>query len=101
MTNDAINRLRARRERIDAQLSKLSSRERTQARRDDTRRKIIAGGVLLAAVARDATLEKPTGIARWWRDRLREIARPQDRRLFEPLSAAQRPTTEPNGNAAE
>jgi hypothetical protein len=52
-------------------------------RRDDTRRKIIAGALLLDAVDADRTAEKPTGIARWWDAKLLELKRPQDRALFE------------------
>ena len=42
-------KLLAQREKLDAELKALAARERTQKRKDDTRRKIILGGLVMKA----------------------------------------------------
>lgn len=46
--------LEKRKSQIDAQLSDLKAREKTQARKDETRRKIIIGGLVMAQMEKDA-----------------------------------------------
>jgi hypothetical protein len=83
MANERLDNLKRKRAQLNAKISKLSARALAQRRRDDTRRKIIAGALLLDAVDADRAAEKPTGIARWWDAKLIELKRPQDRALFE------------------
>jgi hypothetical protein len=82
MEQSRLTKLKERREQISARISKLAATQHAQHRRDDTRRKIIAGAILLEAVERDRTSEKPSGIARWWDLEAAKLARPLDRRLF-------------------
>ncbi len=82
MADSRLDNLKRKRAQLNAKISKLSARAHAQRRRDDTRRKIIAGALLLEAVEADRGAEKPTGIARWWDVKLGELKRPQDRALF-------------------
>jgi len=91
---DTIERLRQQRDQINARIAKLAAQRQAQDRRDDTRRKIIAGAILLDAVFRDRNSEKPTGIAKWWDAQVLKLSRQHDRRLFgveqQPRSGAER-----------
>ena len=91
MTDSRLENLKRKRAQLNAKISKLSARAQAQRRLDDTRRKIIAGALLLEAVDADRGAEKPTGIARWWDAKLGELKRPQDRALFDLISSAAEP----------
>jgi hypothetical protein len=82
MTDSRLENLKRKRAQLNAKISKLSARAQAQHRREDTRRKIVAGAVLLAAVEDDRKREKPVGIARWWDAQLDQLSREQDRALF-------------------
>lgn len=57
--------LRQKKAKIEADLNRLLAREKETARRDDTRKKIVLGGVVLAAVeAGDVTAEFIAGLVR-------------------------------------
>jgi hypothetical protein len=73
--DERLARLRAARERLAAQASRSE-------RRRDTRRKIVLGGTVLAAVEHEGmpALRSRTELMRWLDDRL---TRPQDRRVFD------------------
>lgn len=45
-----------KRRKIEAQLKALDARDREQRRKDDTRRKIIIGGLVMAEIESDASL---------------------------------------------
>lgn len=94
MEQSRLEKLKERRLHINARISKIATRKTAEQRRFDTRRKIVAGAILLDAVEKARTLPTPSGIARWWYARILEMRREQDRRLFEPET----PTTP---NAAE
>jgi len=47
MSNSRIDKLEQKRAQLDAQLKAARARDRTQKRKDDTRRKIIAGALAL------------------------------------------------------
>lgn len=71
---DKIAALKARQEELAAQLSALTAKAKVEDRKRDTRRKIVIGGAILAA------LETDTGLA----DTLRRVltahvTRPMDR----------------------
>ncbi len=83
MADDRLDTLKKKRDQLNAQIAKLNARKASGQRRLDTRRKIVAGAVLLDAVAADLAAEKPTGIAGWWEQQRAKLARPQDRALFE------------------
>lgn len=91
---DRLELLKQRRAQIDARIAKLGADRRADERRRDTRRKIIAGAILLEAVELDRASGKPNGIARWWDLHVERIARAQDRALFQadtpPLAGAER-----------
>ncbi len=83
MADDRLEILKKRREQLNAQIAKLNARKHTEQRRLDTRRKIVAGALLLEAVSADRVAEKPAGIARWWNAQLQHLKRPQDHKLFD------------------
>ena len=83
MTDDALAALKKKRDQLNARIAKLNARKTTEARRVETRRKIVAGALLLDAVAADRKAEKPVGIARWWDAQLPNLKRSQDRALFD------------------
>lgn len=91
---DPLELLKQRRAQIDARIAKLGALRRADERRRDTRRKIIAGAILLEAVEHDRASAKPSGIAQWWAVHIEKVMRPQDRALFEadtpPLAGAER-----------
>lgn len=91
---DPLELLKQRRAQIDARIAKLGAQRRADERRRDTRRKIIAGAILLDAVEHDRASTKPSGIAQWWAAHVERVMRPQDRALFEadapPLAGAER-----------
>ncbi len=82
MPDDALDALKKKRDQLNARIAKLNARKASETRRIDTRRKIVAGAMLLDAVAADRKAEKPVGIARWWDAQLPHLKRPQDRALF-------------------
>lgn len=79
---DRLKSLVERRDRIAAQIAKLAARRQAKERRDETRRKIVAGAILLEAVFQDRFSERPTGLAKWWDAKVAALSRPQDKRLF-------------------
>jgi hypothetical protein len=48
-----LQKLREKRDHIEAQIRAVSARERTQSRKDDTRKKIIAGALALHHAAKN------------------------------------------------
>jgi hypothetical protein len=102
---ERLEHLREQKNKIEAQIAKLDARRRTEERRRDTRRKILAGALLLDAVHRDRESATPSGIARWWEARVARLTRPQDRALFglddgtpQPQSGAERGEAERSGS---
>jgi hypothetical protein len=85
---ERLKQLKHRQVRIEARRRTLSSR---RSRRDDTRRKIIVGAVVLAKV--DQAL-MPASTLHEWLDAA--LTRPDDRALFalppQPVLAARAPT---------
>ena len=57
MSNSRVEKLKAKKAQIDAQLKAAQARERTQKRKDDTRRKIIAGALALEHAERNPDSE--------------------------------------------
>jgi len=57
MSNSRVEKLKAKKAQIDAQLKAAEARERTQKRKDDTRRKIIAGALALEHAERNPDSE--------------------------------------------
>lgn len=73
-----IEALRQRRAQLDAELSRLEAKARTETRKQDTRRKILIGAVILQEMKdRPEFDEWVTGLLR---DRLKK---PHDRDLFQ------------------
>ena len=72
------DKLLARKAQIDARLQDLAAREQKQKRADDTRRKIIAGALVLEhmTIKADFAAEMVALLNRY-------VTRPQDRALFE------------------
>ena len=71
---ERLKQLKARQQRIDARRRALESR---QARKDELRRKILAGAIVLAQVERDALANAQF---RRWLDEA--LVRKEDRALF-------------------
>src|SRR5260363_420392 len=72
-----LEALEAKRKQLDAQIQALRVREQTQARKDDTRRKVLMGGVMLKRVKLD---EMPEGRLTHLLDKHLDAER--DRKLF-------------------
>jgi septal ring factor EnvC (AmiA/AmiB activator) len=95
---ERLKQLKAKQQKIDARKRALESR---QARQADTRRKFLAGAIVLAQVERDA--DANAQFRRWVDQSLR---REDDRALFDlpPVSreaASERPTSPSDQKAAE
>jgi len=71
---ERVRQLKAKQQRIEARRRSLSSR---RARRDDTRRKILVGAIVLAKVEQGVLAES---VLRGWLDAA--LTRPDDRELF-------------------
>ena len=72
---ERLRQLKAREQAVEARRRTLESRRQ---RKDDTRRKILVGAVVLARVERG---ESPAADLRRWLDQ--SLTREDDRRLFE------------------
>ena len=86
-TTDRLKKLEEQRARINAEIQRVRAREQQQTRKDDTRRKILVGSMLLQLVED----------GEWPEDKLRArldtyLVRTDDRALFElpPLDDANR-----------
>jgi hypothetical protein len=79
--------LQQRLERVQRQIRKLEAGEKDQARRDDARRKIIAGALALEHREKNPDSEFGKHLFKL----LDEYARPEDRRLFEFLPVRDAP----------
>ena len=78
--SDKIAALKAKQEKLAAELSTLSAKAKTEERKRDTRRKILVGGAVLAAIDSD------TGLADMVRLVLdMGITRPDDREMLADL----------------
>lgn len=53
MSNSRLNKLKAKKAQIDAQIKAAEARDRQQKRKDDTRRKIISGALALEHAERN------------------------------------------------
>jgi hypothetical protein len=74
--DDRLNALIQRRERINARIQNLAAKRQSEQRKRDTRKKIIAGAVLLAAA------QTEPGIAQWFAKQVARLPRAEDRALF-------------------
>lgn len=76
---ERLENLRKRRAVLDAELSRLEARERTEKRKQDTRRKILLGAVVMQEME-----AKPDETGKWARELLAErLTKPRDRALFD------------------
>ena len=75
---DRIRQLEEQRARINAEIQRVRSRESQEARKRETRRKILAGAMVLDRVARGDLSEKL-----FKADMDRFLERDQDRALFD------------------
>ncbi len=81
-TPEAIEKAKKRVRQAQARLQDLNARAATIGRKQDTRRKIILGGLLLDAAAKDQRFE---GVLS---ELMKRIARDQDRKVFEDWALA-------------
>lgn len=86
---DKLQKLEAKKAKIVAEIQRIRGREAAQNRKDDTRRKILAGALFLSMVERGEVVNKNVLLAALDKS----LSRPQDRALFNlpPL-----PTETPN-----
>ena len=77
MAETELDRAEKRYAQAKARLLALKNREATKARKLDTRRKIILGGLLLDAAMKDPAWESRLN------DLMNRISRDQDRKAFE------------------
>jgi hypothetical protein len=73
MKDERLEALKARRDRINALIQQNNARARVQARKESTRRKIVAGTIFLERLLGDEPLRK------WFESKL---GTPEERRLF-------------------
>ena len=87
---DRIRKLEEQRARINAEIQRVRGRESQEERKRETRRKILAGAMVLDRVARKELPEKL-----FKADMDRFLERDQDRALFDlpPRSAKEEPST--------
>lgn len=78
MNNQKLKKLEARKAKIAAEIARVRGREAAAARRQDTRRKIIVGAVILGMVERGEGMPKNALFAALDKS----LSRPQDRALF-------------------
>jgi hypothetical protein len=76
-TPEAIEKAKKRVQQAQARLQDLNARAATIGRKQDTRRKIILGGLLLDAAIKDQRFE---GVLS---ELMKRIARDQDRKVFD------------------
>lgn len=77
MTDEKLARLREQRKAIDARIRHLQNKEREKARKEDTRRKILAGAWLL-----DETEKRPDFKEFVYKKLDSFLSKPDDRALF-------------------
>lgn len=77
MARDQLEKLREKKAQIEAKLKQLEARAKEKARKEDTRRKIIAGALALEHAEIDAEFGRKLHsiLARF-------VGRPEDRELF-------------------
>ena len=75
--DDIAARARAADKRVLDQLRPLQAKENAAERRLDTRRKIVVGGLVLAARKADTQIS-----LQWLEEQIHALERPHDRRLF-------------------
>lgn len=78
-TTDTIEKLRQKKAQLEAQLKAAEARERETSRKEDTRRKVIAGALALEHYEKNANSEFAKVMARLLDE---YVTRPADRRLF-------------------
>lgn len=92
MAGKRLEKLQAKREALEALIRQEQARQRTQERKNDTRRKVLAGAVVLEHAQHDAGFKEAL-------DALlaRLLKRPDDRALFElaPLPEGEAQETPP------
>ena len=76
--SDRLKKLEERKAKIAAQIQQIRGREAMQNRKDDTRKKIILGGLVWGMVQRGEVVDKNGLLAALDKS----LVRPQDRSLF-------------------
>lgn len=83
-TQSRVDKLKAKQAQLAEEIKKLEAREAQQSRKDDTRRKVIAGALALEHAEKNKTSE----FAKKLNSLLEEYVRPHERRLFTHLGVA-------------
>jgi hypothetical protein len=94
--SDKKTALETKRAQIEAQLKALNAREKETARKEDTRRKVIAGAIALEHFEKHAT----GAWAAEFSDLLAKFVEPRSRHLFPFLTEKATPAKGKNGAAA-
>lgn len=76
-TNEKLAKLEEQRARINAEIQRVRAREQQQIRKDETRRKVLIGAMLLGKARSDSDLK-----ARLVQELDEYLERPHDRALF-------------------
>ncbi len=76
-TNEKLAKLEEQRARINAEIQRVRAREQQQVRKDETRRKVLIGAMLLGKARSDSDLK-----ARLVQELDEYLERPHDRALF-------------------
>jgi protein subunit release factor B len=85
-TLDRIENLRARRAQLDAELSRLEAKTRSENRKMDTRRKILIGAIIMQEMEDDPEVDAHVkGLLE------KRLSKPRDRSLFNLPASAHSP----------
>lgn len=95
-TLSRVEKLKAKQAQLAEEIKKLEARESQQARKDDTRRKVIAGALALEHAEKNITSD----FAKKLIALLEEYARPNERRLFAHLGLKSAPSANPKPEAS-
>ncbi len=79
MSSEKLTTLLEKRKQLDARIKAAQAKERTQQRKDDTRRKIIAGALALEHMETNADSDFAAQLMRLIN---RYVVKPKDRALF-------------------
>jgi large subunit ribosomal protein L7/L12 len=99
MKNSKLETLKAKKEQIEARIKNIEAKERSRAKKDDTRRKILIGAMVMEQMgktneAKSKVLASLDGF----------LTRPLDRKLFglpEKTKSQNQPTEKPTGVKAD
>lgn len=89
---EKLQTLAQRKAKLQQELARITGQESAERRKADTRRKILIGGLVLEAAAKDERT------AAWLEQLVRAVKRPQDAKAFEGWKVPRPAKAVTNGN---